>query len=51
VTVEVRGDEGLVFVPEVHHPLLDGRGLVVEEDGDDPEQVPLGQATVLELPQ
>jgi len=49
VAVEVRDDQVLVVVAQVHHLLLDARRLVVEEDRDDRHQVPVFEALVLEL--
>ena len=49
VTMEVRSDDVLVLVTEVHHLLLDARRLVVENHCDDAHQVSIFEFRILEL--
>jgi len=51
VAVEVRRDELFVFVPEMHHALLDAGRLVVEHHRHDRDQIPVFEPLVLELAQ
>ena len=49
VAVEVRCDDVLVLVTEVHHFLLDARRFVVENHCDDAHQVSIFEFLILEL--
>jgi hypothetical protein len=49
VAVEVRRDQRLVFVAEVHHLLFDTGRLVIEHDRHDSHQVAAFEFLVLEL--